>query len=198
MSHTVILVPGLGDETRILSLFTRNWEHKYGLAIKTHKMHWYDKSITFEKSLSSLLNMIDEERKRCNKLSLVGTSAGASAVINAYCERKQKILSVVNICGRVRRGINVFPSLELASRRSRSFYESVIRCEENTEKMNMLDRKKILNLRPIYDELVPASCAFVVGSKNITIPSAIHMITISLCLTLFSRKIVNHITQESN
>ncbi len=96
---------------------------------------------------------IDELSDKEYEISLFGQSAGGTAVLNAYIERKNKI---VNICGRLRKGKNVFPSLETAAKGNPAFVESVLLFEnQNEKKLTTEDRKKILTIKPLWDGVVP-------------------------------------------
>ena len=55
------------------------------------------------------------------------------------------------------------------------------------------DRKKILTLRPLFDEVVPPYTVPIQGARNEITPSIEHVISIALNMTLFKRKIINFI-----
>lgn len=194
-SYAVIIIPGLGDDTRILSWITRNWRRKLNITPIVYSMNW-KKNESFQQNLTKLLILIDKTHKQFDYLSLIGTSAGGSAVINAFCQRKDKIHKVINVCGRLRKGENIFPSLDSAAKNSPSFKESVLLCEKNLEKLTPQDKTKILTIRPLIDEVVPTSCVPIPGAINKTIFSVEHGLSIALCFTVYSNRITYFLTIE--
>jgi carboxylesterase type B len=159
-------------------------------------MPWQCAEQDLEPKLERVVALIDTYHTNRYTVSLLGTSAGGSAVINAYAMRKEKIHKVINLCGRLKKGDRVFPTLEQASRTSKSFYDSVIRCEEILKNLTFEDYKKILTLRPLFDELVPSSTVSVPGGRNILLPTIEHILSITLAMTLFSRKIVDLVQKD--
>ncbi len=159
-------------------------------------MPWQGEEQELEPKLERLIALIDESFEDGYRVSLLGTSAGGSAVVNAFTMRKDKIHKVINICGRLRKGENVFPTLEKASLTSKSFYDSVISCEENLKNLTKDNRMKILTFRPIFDELVPRDTVTVSGATNILLPTFEHMLSISLAMTVFSKKIADFVLKD--
>ncbi|NTV24180.1 MAG: hypothetical protein HGA85_07490 [Nanoarchaeota archaeon] len=179
----LILVPGLSDETRLFEFAADHFFRKRGIKTMVHAFGWKDKSTGFEAKLESLLAAIDAFAGKEN-IALAGSSAGASASFNAYYLRKNKVVKLINICGRLSRAGS--PSLEWAARDSLSFFDSVISCEKGLARLTAEDRKKILTMRPLYDEIVPSFSVPVGGARNIRIISIEHMLSGALSLTLYS------------
>ena len=88
--------------------------------------------------------MIDEIVNNADRISLIGTSAGGSAAVNAFMERKSKIHRVINICGRLRVGPTTgFRSFDSKTKSSPAFTESVRLCERGIEQLPLPDRRKL-------------------------------------------------------
>lgn len=191
MKYAVILIPGLGDDVTKLQWATHNWKVKYDLEPFVHRMPWMGKSENFEIKLKRLLNKIDELNDKGYAISLLGTSAGGSCVINAYCARRNKISTIINVCGRLKEGNHVFPSLGVAARKSPSFKQSVLLCEKNLTTLSLQDRAKILTIRSLFDEAVPLPLIPIEGATNIRILSVGHVISMALAMTLYSKKITD-------
>lgn len=187
--HYLIFVPGLGDNNSLLNWAIKRFE-KDGFITIIRSAPWHKKEEPLKSKLERLINRIDEVYKDGQTLSLIGISAGASLVLNAYCQRKNKVENVVNICGRLRKGKNVFPSLELASRGHPAFKESVELFEKNEPNLTDKDRKKILTIRAFWDEIVPRSTTSLNGATNIKLPLVEHSLTIYLSLLLSRKTIV--------
>lgn len=192
--HHVIYVPGLDDNRKGYDFLINNWS-VYGIIPHVHRVGWHDKEKNFKPKLNRLLAEINKLLNKGNIVSLVGGSAGGSAVLNTLLEQP-KINAVVNLCGRLRAGKNVFPSLGFAARRSPSFKDSVLLFEKREPKMLPSQRSKVLNLIPIWDEVVPRSTVPLRGATNRTLPSIEHMISGFLGMTLFSPILMKFIKEK--
>ncbi|MDO8609903.1 MAG: hypothetical protein Q7R95_05105 [bacterium] len=188
--HIIIIIPGLDDNEFNTNLIAKLWTKIYKVQVVPYFMYWKNKE-DFDTKLQKLIQKIDEFYYQGFKISLVGTSAGGSVAINVFCKRKYKIHKVINVCGRLKKGKNVFPSLELASRSFHSFKESVLMCEKNINRLSKVDKQKILTIQPLYDEIVPISLITIEGVKNIRIFSIEHMLSIFLSMTIYSKMIID-------
>ena len=187
ITHSVIIIPGLGDNTTYLNLLKNSWK-KYNLDIVVYSMGWQDNTKSFRQKLDGLLKLIDKLHSSGEKISLVGTSAGASAALNAFVERRDIIHKVVNVCGRVRVGPESgFWSFVLRTKKSPSFAESV-RAFENKEKLlNKDDKKRIMTIMPLFgDQLVPSSTVPIKGATNKKIYTGEHILSIAIAMTVYS------------
>lgn len=194
MKHSVILIPGLGNNEKLLELATKFWV-KYGLNQVVYPIEWNNNDVTFSNKLEKLLKLIDTLIEQDNKISIVGISAGGSAAINAVCERKDKINKVVSVCGRLKVGnLTGFRSFKAKTATSAAFAQSVILCEENIKHLTENDKKKIMTIRAGFgDELVPANTTFVEGAYNTVIPTGEHVFSIAMALTMFSKELIEFI-----
>jgi len=189
-SHKVVIIPGLGDRGKMTFWITRHWQ-RHGLKPFIFLMDWY-KPQDLQAKLTGLTRLIDDCAKDGDKISLVGCSAGASAALNAFCERKNIVHKVVSVCGRLRAGNqNGFRSFESRSRSSAAFTESVKLFESRESAISKQDKKRIMAISALFgDELVPADTSFIHGANNITIPTIEHSLSILMALTIFSKTII--------
>lgn len=191
--HHIVYVPGLSDQSFINRNLSSRLPVIWGLyGFKTHIIypHWQEGN-SFHPKLSRILQKIDELNSLGYRVSLVGQSAGAGAVLNAFCERREMINGVINICGRVRTGAGVRPTLEIAGKNSLAFVESVLFFERKNEpSLNDQDRKKIMTVRSLWDEVVPKSTVPIIGAKNIVIPFVEHSLSGIVACTLYSAVIL--------
>lgn len=192
-NHEILIVPGLSDGKPLAEWTTRNWNKKYGLTPHIYTMPWKDSERHFQPKLEKLLLEIDSLTREGKRVSLIGISAGGSAVLNAFTLRQNDIHKVVNICGRLRTGESVSHTLEHAGRNCPSFIESVQMFEEAEKSLDYDARKNILTAHPLYDEIVPLSTMTLDGACNIQIISVEHMLNIAVAMTLYSDQIANHI-----
>ena len=186
--HKVIIIPGLGDESIHLRVITRYWK-KYRIEACVYSVGWCDGE-PFTPKLNRLLKLVDGFVKEGHTVSLIGNSAGGSAVLNVFAARKQVIHRVINICGRVRVGnTKGFRSFKNRTRKSVAFAESIKMAEAAEKTFTARDRTKIMTIRPLFDELVPDDTLIIQGATNIQIPMLFHSSGILSALTIFSKSL---------
>lgn len=176
MKH-IIYVPGLNDKSSLnnffIKLLPRFWNSNF---IQVHIVYPNWSKGHFQEKLKEIIQEIDGFSSG-ESVVLMGQSAGVSAVLNAFARRKSKINNVICICGRVRAGKQVFPSLTFAAKGNIAFKESIDLFEKEVEqKLTEKDKEKILILRPFWDDIVPSSTAKIDGVKMIIMPVIGHML----------------------
>lgn len=136
MKKAILYVPGLHDDAFINShltdLLPLIWR-KYGFEVFIIRPRWREGKSFFPK-LEYIATKIDELSNKGYELYLFGQSAGGSAVLNAFAIKKNKIKKVVNICGRLKKGIDVSPTLKKAAKGNPAFEESVLLFENKNKK----------------------------------------------------------------
>lgn len=190
--HKVIVIPGLGDRRiKPLEMAVAHWRLQ-GLEPIVHAVGWHDREDSFEPKLQRLTKMIDRFSQAGDKVSLVGTSAGGSAALNAFIERRDAVHRVINVCGRLRVGPETgFRSFESKSKSSPAFAESVKLCELKQETLTDSDKEKVMTVRAMFgDELVPSETTIIEGAYNTKVPTLEHVFSIAMSLTLFSRPLI--------
>lgn len=195
--HYAIIIPGLGDNTRVLEWAVGHWK-RYGLDPIVYSVGWRDGEESFRPKLKKLVMLIDQYRKNGDKVSLVGTSAGGSAAMNAFIERKRTIHRVINVCGRLKVGPTTgLRSFATQTKSSPAFAESVRICEKGIEELTVTDRRKIMTVRAMFgDELVPPETTIVDGAYNTQIPSGEHLLSIGAALTICSDPLISFLTKK--
>lgn len=196
--HKVIIVPGLGDNKVFHIKFATNHWTKKGLDVLIHRFDWMNNYESFETKFNRLLKLVDSLVLEDNTISLVGLSAGGSAVLNVLVERKKMIHKVVNICGRLRTGSDKgFRTLRDKSKNSPSFYKSVKYFEKKEKSLNSDELQRIMTVRAKFgDELVPSNTVSIEEAYNITIPTIEHVLSIGLALSVFSKEIISFLQKE--
>lgn len=192
-STDVIYLPGLGDrrshgQRAILKL----WKI-YGLNVHYHKIGWADKE-PYEPKKQRTLDLIDSLTRSGNKVALIGTSAGASAALNAYSERIDKVSSVVCICGKIQNPQTVG---EPYFKENPAFRDSLFSLSKSLSILTTKDRAKVLSIHPLRDETVPVLDTIVEGAKEGRIPTVGHIFSIFYALTFGSRHIAKFIREKS-
>jgi pimeloyl-ACP methyl ester carboxylesterase len=139
-------------------------------------MIWSDGE-SFAPKLQKLLDKIDELHSRGHKVSLVGVSAGAGAVINGFAARKDKITGVICIAGKINNPEGIGNSYR---RRSSAFVDSSYQVQPSLDRLDFVsDRSRIQSRYAIFDPVVPTKDSEVVGGHNKTMPTIGHSTTIA-------------------
>jgi hypothetical protein len=191
MKHAIIYVPGLGDHRSRGQQFIMKAWRIYGLHTEVVNMNWHTSEM-FNSKLDRLLLRIDTLAEQGYAVSLIGVSAGASAVINAYTVRQDKIHRVVCICGKLRSAESVS---SYTYRVNPGFGESLQHLPESLFGLNSDKRVHILSIRPTADELVPPSDTIIPGAISKVIPTRGHAISIGFSITVYSWAIIRFIKQ---
>jgi hypothetical protein len=132
--YVAIIIPGLGEIERF-SLLTSHWR-KFHLEPVLHRVGWHG-SEHFEACLAKIVARIDSFSTTGTKVSLIGCSAGGSAALNAFLERKNTVHKVISLCGWLRVGEHR-KYLERLKYISASFVESVTLLDRREKELSSL------------------------------------------------------------
>jgi len=183
--HHVIISPGMDGKIDGLQLITKDWPKKYGLYPEVEQIVWKDE-FGLEPKLKKITDLIDKLVVNGNSVSLIGTSASGSLMLNAFIERKGVIEKVVNVGGFVRPGNRSGQrNFNERSAASIAFRESVLKFASLESTLTPEDRKKILTVRPLWDELVPPETVVIKGALNKQIPMVEHVLGIATAMVLY-------------
>ncbi len=196
MTHTVIIVPGLGDNGNLIRAGTRFWR-RHGLTPCIHMVGWNEGDSKLEEKLASLTGRVDRLSRR-GLVSLVGCSAGASLAFTAFARHPRAVHRTAGICGQLREKTeydnNAFVRLV---KESPLYGRSVSVFKTEEVRIAGCDRKRMLTVSSRFgDQLVPPDTSVVKGAKNISIPVYGHRIGIALSLTLFAGPLLSFLKGE--
>lgn len=201
-THHIIIIPGLGDPVKITQWAVKGWEQQYHVRTHVKAFGFTDQASTFETRLRKFADEIESMvQNKENCISLIGTSAGASAAINLwkYLEHRNASIdgAIINVCGRIRSGAeeHAWPSLKFAARKSPIFYESVRQTEKNINSFSARDLSKILTFRALFDETVPISTTYLEGATNIRVPMIGHVTTIATVMKWYAKTMIDFISK---
>jgi pimeloyl-ACP methyl ester carboxylesterase len=169
MKHHVIYVPGLSDDRTLNQDTAIQLWRLWGVTPHYHAVGWADKE-SFAPKLARLVARIDELKKD-GSVSLVGVSAGASAVLHAYAKRPDTISSVAYICGKIQNPQTVS---EKTKAQNPAFAESIASLAESLQKLDTDKRKHILSVRPKDDDVVPVPDTKIEGVEEKILPTKGH------------------------
>ncbi|HVX48424.1 MAG TPA: hypothetical protein VHA05_03655 [Candidatus Saccharimonadales bacterium] len=176
MKLHVIYIPGIGDDrTGLQEKIIKTWRC-WGVEAELWSMDWAD-TRTWDSKFEAFLGRVDSLAAGGQKVALVGASAGASAAINAYAARQNRISGVVCIAGKINHPETIGKRYR---RKNRSFIESAEQCAASLKSLSPNKRDKIMSRYGAYDELVPKRDSRIPGAHNRTVLSAGHGVTIAL------------------
>lgn len=176
----VIYIPGLGDRKPDRQRMAINLWRFYGVEAELFHMNWGDKK-PWEPKLKKLLKRIDKLDREGKTVALVGVSAGATAVINAFAARQDKVVGVVCISGKIHRPENIQARYR---RTNPSFITSAYACPRSLAAIGKANRKRLLSIYALFDEVVTTRDSRVAGARNRLSPTIGHAITIGFQLIL--------------
>ncbi len=196
--HHIIYIPGLRDTNPLNRPFyvlaEKAWR-KQGFYPHIFYPHW-EEGRHIQPKLKAITDLIDELAEQQHTVSLVGQSAGGSAALNAFFERRNTVCGVVNVTGRLKSGVNVRPSLDHAAKNSPAFKESVLLFEqENEPRLTSEERKRVMTIRPILDEVVPAPTVPVEGAINLVAPIMEHSLGGGFISILWSKNFLSFLRE---
>jgi pimeloyl-ACP methyl ester carboxylesterase len=178
MTHHVIYVPGLGDaKAQGQELVTKLWRP---LGVQGHyvPLRWAVDE-PWKLKLQHLLDAIDALSKT-GTVSLVGTSAGASAVLQAYALRKDKVAGVVCICGKINHPETVNPRYYTENP---AFKDALAQLQAALPGLSAADRDHILSIHPLWDGTVSPADTILPGAHERTLLTVGHPFSIFCALT---------------
>ncbi len=191
--HIILYVPGLGDHRLVMRQRGLNtWKYAH-VSTELVPKKWRV-SETWDSKMARLIAKIDDYHSRGYAVSLVGESAGATAVLAALEARTNSITAVVLLCGK-----SQYPA-RVASRlyqNNPALREAMIRSHKVVDALTNKQKQKILNLHPVFDPIVPVWETKIPGVKNAKMPIAGHFLGIAFGLTFWSFRIVRFAKQQA-
>lgn len=124
-------------------------------------MFW-DDDMPFSKKLPKIIKAIDDLSSKGYKVALVGASAGASAVINAYVARKEKVIAVALIAAKINRPDTLGDKYH---KDNPSFVESINQAQQSLNLLDESDKEKIICIYSPKDGLVAPQDSIIKGAK---------------------------------
>lgn len=187
--HHVIYLPGLGDQrTWGQSLIVKCWQI-FGITAHYHKIGWANNE-PFELKLKAVVDKIDSLANQGFLVSLVGISVGASAALNAYVLRQDKVHKVVFISGKIRHPENVNPRY---FEKNPAFKQALDLSEANFQKLTRADKQKMIYLHGLYDRIVSPRFDEPAGIRSRAVLAFGHVPSILVAITLYAGTVAKFI-----
>lgn len=193
MAHHVIYVPGLGDRRPRGQTIALSFWKLLGLKVHYFPLGWADKE-AFGPKLLRLLGKVDELLKQHGDLvSLVGVSAGASAVLNAYAQRRD-LNAVVCIGGKIQNPQSIG---ERTYQINPAFQQSVYAVRGSLERLGPAQISRIMSIHPLLDGTVPVADTRIPGAVEKTVPVFGHILGIFYSITFGAPAITRFLKNQS-
>lgn len=185
----VLYIPGLGDHRLKLRRRAINTWHYNDIQIKIVPKQWRVDE-TWRSKLDRLIKKIDTYHAKGMLISLIGESAGATAVLAALEERTDKVHAVILLCGKSQYPDRVAPSLY---KKNPALAQAMMQSHEVVNQLTDVQKQKVLNLHPVWDPVVPLWETKIVGVKDSYMPMIGHFSGIGFGITLWQWRIVRFI-----
>jgi pimeloyl-ACP methyl ester carboxylesterase len=177
--HHIIYIPGILDDIyHAQSLAAATWRI-YGMHGHCHPIPWAGQEAWGVK-FKRLLAEIDRYKAEGHEVSLIGASAGASAVLNAYAERRDSIKGLIYICAKINAPETVS---EKTYAENPAFKTSLELLQRNLKKLTAKDKAKMLSLYSPSDNTVPYPATVINGVEERRLPALHHGRAIMFALT---------------
>jgi len=178
--HHVIYVPGILDNIyHIQSMAVRTWR-LHGVHGHCYVMPWLGEE-SYETKIQRLLDEINKYAVQGHSVSLMGASAGASAVLNAFVAQPDKIKGVVLLCPKINGPETVSKK---TYHENPAFKESLEQLQTNLAKLT--PRQKAERLLIYYspaDGTIPYKASVILGVPEKRLPPIRHGYAIVYGLT---------------
>jgi acetyl esterase/lipase len=191
--HHVIYVPGILDDIyRIQSSCVRLWR-LHGVHGHCHEIPWAGAE-DFQPKLQRLLDRIDYYKAQGHQVSLIGASAGASGVLNAYVERKDSITGLVYICAKINAPETVS---DKTYAENPAFKTSLKALQNSLRQLTAADKTKIHSFYSPGDGYVPHAATVIAGVRESRLPSLKHVRAILYSITFGAHKLLAPLKQQA-
>lgn len=177
----VIYLPGVGDSNPIWQRgAVKLWKY-WDAEAELYEIGWAEQ-VDWQTKRSRILARVDELRAIGQPIAIVSASAGAAAAMSIYAARKNDIVGVVCICGKLKGAQNIGP---VYRQTNPALIDAVNDSENALSKLDGADRERILCRSALIDgRIADRNDSIVEGAHNRYSPSFGHAATIAFQLTL--------------
>jgi pimeloyl-ACP methyl ester carboxylesterase len=190
----LIYIPGILDNLyHIQSTAVRTWRLS-GAHGHCHEMPWLGPE-SYEVKFQRLLGEIDKHAAKGHDVALIGASAGASAVLNAYVAQPDKIKGVVLLCAKVNYPETVS---QKTYARNPAFKESLEQLQTNLTKLTVRQKERILSYYSPADGTIPYEGSIIPGVQDRRLPALKHGRAIIYGITFGAPGFIRYLKQWPN
>ena len=187
MAHHIIYVPGIQDDLfHFQSLIVKLWR-LFGVRGHCHPLPWAGPG-DYATKAAALLARIDDYVAAGHRVSLVGASAGASAVLNAYAARRTAVGGVVYICAKINRPETVSA---VTFDENPAFKTALMQLQTNLQTFDTADKSRFYSFYSVKDGTVAHADTRIDGVKEAKLAPLGHGLAIIYCLTFGFPKLLS-------
>jgi hypothetical protein len=191
-----IYIPGLGGEQIVdrQRKIVAKWPKRGKHGALFLDARWHNQTETYAEKLDRICKTVQVYKtKNPGKYCVIGASAGASMAINVFDELK--LDGLVTIAGKIRYPNRIGPHYRT---NAPHFYDSVVDSDKRLQKLSDAQKRRILAIVPLVDEVVWTSEAKIPGAKNVRLAIPGHFLGIGAALTLGHKRIFRWFEKISN
>jgi pimeloyl-ACP methyl ester carboxylesterase len=167
----IIYILGLGDYRQLQNVNkVIKW---WGVESEIFRVNWGDGK-PWDPKFKKLLKLVDRLSRQGNDVAIVGASAGATAAINAFAARKNKIVGIVLVAGKINR-----PQTISGRYAKQDFITSAHRSARALATLSEADRRRVLSRYALLDGVVAKRDSLIPGARNRMAPTIGHGLTIA-------------------
>jgi predicted alpha/beta hydrolase family esterase len=176
----VLYIPGLGDENIDLQAKAVNVWRWFGVKPDIIQIKWSDTE-PWNDTFVRLLARIDAAYAKGYKVALVGASAGATAVINAYAVRQTEVVGCVLIAGKVNHPETIGKQYNQSAPK---FVEAAYMTPDALASLSAAALKNINSRYALFDNVVSRADSYIPSARNTMVYTVGHAITIAVQLAI--------------
>jgi hypothetical protein len=176
----ILYVSGFGSRYDATRRFLLRFWRIYGISTELVAMRW-DDGVDYDTKLRLLHQAINKNKDK--NIVLIGESAGASIVINAYANRSKDIYRAMSLCGK-NQGAKTVAGRFYS--KNPAFEKSIRMADDNIQSLDMHQKEKFTSIYALYDPVIPAHESIVPGSRQVKLWTFGHLVSILLSLSLLS------------
>jgi hypothetical protein len=158
----------------------------HGICGHTHEIPWAGRE-PWRPKLERLLGEIDRLAEQGHLVSLIGASAGASAVLNAYVQRRDRLTGVVYIAAKINAPETVGAKIYAENP---AFKSSLLTLQDTLRRLTPADKTKLHSFYSRADGTVPHAATIIPGVSESLLPPLRHGQAIFYALSLGSRRLL--------
>ncbi|HSX23758.1 MAG TPA: alpha/beta hydrolase [Candidatus Saccharimonadales bacterium] len=181
----VLIIPGYGDRQDYIDRTTRNWDKRYGIKPQVYVFGWNGEANSYEEKWQRF----DEKLQQLHKTAIIGISAGASVAVRALQEHPDEITKVITVCGPV----------HADKMNPRTLHNRFPVLERSLEHLSLkgLEAKRVMTVRPMYDQLVPIDAMVIDGAQDVRLRMVRHIPSVLLGIFGYGKTMSNFIKEQS-
>lgn len=171
----VLYVPGLGDDNivsqRVLIGLWKIW----GVHARIIPMRWSSDE-SWDRKKARVSAFADRYSAKHGTIGIVGVSAGASAALTIFAQRRSYVHGCVLIAAKGLHADGVGPEYR---RKNPALYDAVRSSEQALDELQTADRARIQSRFALWDGVVPRADSIIPGARNRVVFSVGHALTIA-------------------